>query len=201
MQWSLEISTAPATEPITLADAKLHLRVTGSDEDTLITNLIVAARQWCENFQRRTYVTQTLKLYLDCFPFRTQIWLPRPPLQTVTSVVYTDTEGSDTTFATTHYNVDDKAEPGRIVLAYNDVWPTATLQTANGVTITYVAGYGDEASDVPQTVKQAMLLMIGHWYENRETVLVGSIGKQIEFAVESLLWQERVFVFSPGGES
>ena len=196
MRWAHTVMQPPALEPVSLDEAKAHLRVTSADEDAYIASLITAAREWCEGFQQRAYVTQTRKLVLDRFPGGCAIYLPRPPLQSVTSIVYTDSEGAQYTVDADSYIVDTDAEPGRIVLAYGASWPSVTLRPAAGVEITYVAGYGD-ASDVPQKVKQAMLLLVGHWYEQREAVLVGSISKEIEFAVHSLLWQDRVFYGSP----
>ncbi len=196
MRWAYTVVHPPATEPVSLDEAKAHLRVTTTDEDAYIASLITAAREWCEGFQQRAYITQAHKLTLDRWPCGRAIYLPRPPLQSVTSIVYTDSEGAQYTIEAKSYIVDTDAEPGRIVLAYGASWPSVTLRPAAGVEITYVAGYGD-ASDVPQKVKQAMLLLVGHWYEQREAVLAGSISKEIEFAVHSLLWQDRVFYGSP----
>lgn len=196
MWWSDRISEPPQEEPISLDEAKDHIRVIGEDEDLLIQSLITAAREWCEGFQQRAYVAQTRRLTLDRWPRGRTIHLPRPPLQSVTSIVYTDREGAQYTIETESYIVDTDAEPGRIVLAYGASWPSVALRPAAGVEITYVAGYGD-ASDVPQKVKQAMLLLVGHWYEHREAVLTGAMSKEIEFAVHSLLWQDRVFYGSP----
>jgi uncharacterized phiE125 gp8 family phage protein len=95
---------------------------------------------------------------------------------------------------TADYFVDDKSEPGRVALAYNKSWPTLSLRPTNAVVVQFTAGYGDAADDVPQRVKQAMLLLIGHWYEHREAVLTGSISKEIEFT-NSLLWLDRVVTF------
>lgn len=183
--------TAPITEPVTLAEAKSHLRVDTTDDDDIITALIQAAREWCEEFQNRSYLEQTWQLWLDAWPDDDEIVLPRPPLQSVTSVKYYDTDDTEYTLDSSNYIVDAYSEPGRIVLAYGKTWPSTTLRPANAVVVEYVAG-NSEATSVPQRVKQAILLLVGHWYEHREAVLVGSVSKEIEFAVQSLLWLDRV---------
>lgn len=189
--WAIKQTAAPAEEPITLAEAKLHLRVDSNDDDTLITNLIVAAREWCEGFQNRAYITQSYVLTMDRFPRRDFIRIPRPPLQSIASVKYTSSEGIVMTIDPGDYQVDTNSEPGRIVLAVGKSWPATTLQAANAVAIDFTAGYGT-ASDVPQAVKQAMLLLIGGWYEQREYLLIGRPTQEVPFAVTALLSQARV---------
>ena len=107
-------------------------------------------------------------------------------------IAYYDT--NDTEYFIDVYFVDTKSEPGRIVLNSGNSWPSTTLRPANGVCITFIAGYGDAATDVPKKIKQAMLLLIGHYYENREAVLsTGMNAVTVPLAVDSLLWQNRVF--------
>lgn len=162
-------------------------------EDTLLNDLITAARQDCEKFQNRAYVTQTWELWQDDWPVKDSISLPVPPLQSVSSVKYYGTDDTEYTLSTDDYFVDTKSEPGRVVLAYGKSWPTTTLRPANGVCVTFVAGYGDAASDVPRNIRQAMLLLIGHYYEHREDVIVGTISSALPKGAEALLWPDRVF--------
>jgi len=184
----LTVSTPPAEEPITLTEAKLHLRVDDDADDALIAALITAARQRIEAATWRSLITQTLVLRLDEWPAGNCIELPRPPLVSVTSVQYTDEAGSTTTFASSNYLVSTAGDPGAIVLKSTSAWPTATPQAVDGVTVTYVAGYG-EAVDVPQIIKQAILMTVGHWYENREEAVVGAgfTGAKVPFAVQSII--------------
>jgi len=182
------ISTAPSTEPITLAEAKLHLRVTSTVDDDLINSLIQTAREYCELIAGRAYITQSITLKMDYFV--ESLELPRPPLISVTSVKYVDTAGDTQTLSSTYYTVDTVSEPGRLLLAYNKSWPTIrSVQQA--VEVIFAAGYGD-ASSVPERVKSAMKLLIGHWYENREQVVVGTINKELDMAVKSLLAVDRI---------
>lgn len=166
----LAIVTAPTEEPLTLAEAKAHLRVTGSGDDTYITTLITVARQWAENYTRRALITQTWDLFLDKFP-RWMLEMPLPPLQSVTTLEYTDTDGVQQTLGGTLYRVDTNAERGRITPAFNEVWPV-TRAVMSAVKIRFVAGYGLAAA-VEVKIKQAMLLLIGHLYENRQDVVIG----------------------------
>lgn len=160
----------------------------GADaEDTLIEGLITAARQMCESITNRAFVTQTWTLYLEDWPEDDWLKLPKGNLQSVESVKYTDSAGTvQTLVEDTDYLVDTYSEPGRIVLAYGESWPTESLYPANPIAIEFTCGYGD-ADDVPKAIKQALLLLVGHWYEHREAVLVGAASKEIEFAVRALL--------------
>jgi len=154
-------------------------------ENTLIEALITAAREYCEDYTGRALATQTLEAYLDRFPCRDFFELPRPPLQSVTSVKYKDSDGTETTMtADTDYLVDLDSDVGRIVLPYGESWPSFTAYPVNPVKVRFVTGY--YASNlIPKSIKQAMLLLIGHWYANREAV--GNVGGQVEFAVKALL--------------
>ncbi len=185
----IKLKTAPADYPMELDEVKTHLRITGTDEDDYIQSLIIAATSYCEVFQNRAYVTQTWEYWCDSFPDYFE--LPRPPLASVTSIDYYNTSDVKATVAAADYFVDTKSEPGRVHLNYNKSWPSTTLRPINGICVTYIAGYG-YSENIPQNIKQAILLLCGHWFENRE----GSIDKplsKIPFAVEALLWQERVF--------
>jgi uncharacterized phiE125 gp8 family phage protein len=189
---ALKLKTAPAVEPISATEAKLHCRVDHTTDDTLITNLITAARIYCEKQQNRALVTQTWYLWLDKFPSKKYIDIPLPPLQSVASVLYYDTDDAEYTLSTEDYDVDINSFVGRVHLKYSKSWPTEVLRPSNAIVIEFICGYGLAAA-VPQNVKQAMLLLIGHWYANRESVLVGSVSKPLEMAVDNLLGFERVW--------
>ncbi len=186
----LKLKTAPTVEPVSLTEAKLHCRVDHTTEDTLITSLITTARIFCEKQQNRALITQTWEMYLDGFPCKDYIEIPLPPLQSVTSVTYYDTEDNPETF--TDFDTVTERFVGSIVLKYGKMWPQTILRPSNAVVVEFIAGYG-LAVAVPQNVKQAMLLLIGHWYMNRESVMVGSVSKPLEMAVGALLGFERVW--------
>jgi len=157
-------------------------------ETTLLAVLIKAARRYAEIFTRRQFVTATLKLVLDKFP--KVIYVPRPPLISVTPVEYADSAGVTRTLSEASYVVDIRSEPGRIVEAYGVSWPT-TRDIINAVTVTYQAGYG-AASAVPASIKTAIKMLAAHWYEHREAVTDGRAPVEVPMAVESLLWMHRV---------
>jgi uncharacterized phiE125 gp8 family phage protein len=188
----LTTTTAPAGEPLGAAEAKLHLRLDGDDENELLDALITAARDVCETATHRAFITQTLELGLDCFPC--EISVPRPKLQSVTSVKYLDTNGTLQTLASTEYTVDASSEPGRIKPAYGKYWPV-TRKELNAVRISFKAGFGDDAEDVPATIRQAMLMLIAHLYENREPVNIGNIVNNLPMTVEFLLQPYKIYVF------
>ncbi len=162
-------------------------------EDDLLNSLITVAREYCEGFQRKAYFTQTWELWLDEFPDEDYIELPRPPLASVTTIDYYNTSDIKATMSASDYYVDIENTPGGVYLNDGESWPSTTLRPRNGVCITYVAGE-TSTSSIPQTVKQAMFLLIGHWYENREAVATsGAMPKELPMAVESLLWMDRCF--------
>lgn len=191
---ALKLIAAPATEPVTRTEAKSHLRVDTTAEDTLIDALITVARQHIEHELRRALVTQTWELVLDRWPAGGVLRLPLPPLASVTSIKYTDDDGAESTLSSGAYLVDTESLPGRVVLKNGQSWPAVTLAEANGVRVRFVAGYGGAAA-VPETIKAAMKLLIGTLYENRESVLVaqGVTVAEVPFGVQALLMPYRVF--------
>ena len=189
MRFRFTQKTAPSVEPITTAEAKAHLNVTSADDDTYIDTLVVAARQKTESYLNRSLITQTWNLYLD--KFESKIILPRAPIQSVSSIKYIDTNGAEQTLSSAVYTVDTDAEPGQVYLAYEQSWPDIrTMEKA--VDVEYIAGYGDAGTDVPQVIKQAMLLLVGHYYERREETIVGTIISTVPMAYEPLLSEKRI---------
>lgn len=186
MRYAVSLAGAPSCEPITLAEAKLHLRVDADDDDDLITALIQGAREWAENYTRRSFVQRGLELRMDSFP--AEILLPRGPVQSVTAVKYTDSAGSLQTVSTDLYQTDLYGTPPRIVLVSGATWPTPKLGAVNAVLVQYTAGYPEPetspqgmADNVPAAVKAAIKILVGYWYENREAAA------QVPMAVKALL--------------
>lgn len=165
----LKLITGPASEPVTLIEAKAHLRVVSTSDDAYITALIVAARQGAEHITGRALMPQTWELALD--EFRSLIVLPKPPFVAVDSVKYVDGDGVLQTLDPASYLVDDYNEPARLMPAYAESWPYARNQ-ANAVLIRFRAGYSS-LETVPEQIKAWMLLRIGTLYANRESVAVG----------------------------
>lgn len=166
-QYALNQSTAPTSEPVTLDEVQLHLRVTDNTEDNLINNLIATARAMAEEYTGRQLMTATWDLYLDRWPYGADpILLPRSPVQSVTSITYLDADGASQTWSSSSYALDQYTEPARINLAYDNVYPSARY-IGNSIRVRYVSGY-TSAALVPQPIKAAMLLMIASLYGGRE---------------------------------
>lgn len=163
----LQQTTAPSVEPLSLADAKEHLSITGTDDDSRITDLIPDATLDIEDDVRRQLITASWTWELPWFPNASVFAVPRPPLQSVTSIKYIDTGGTLQTLSTDVYEVGTTSSPGVIALKYQQSWPS-TRGVINAVSIIFVAGYGDAATDVPTPLVRGIKLMVGHYNEQRE---------------------------------
>jgi uncharacterized phiE125 gp8 family phage protein len=191
--------TPPALLPISLPDAKVHCRVDGTDEDGLITSLVAAATSYLDGWTGilgRCLMPQTWRQDFDCFDRRLRI--PFAPVTAIASVTFLDTLGATQTVDPASYSVreDDGGSYVRFANAY--AWPSVSVE-GHAVSISFVAGYpvlaGDPEADpptsdqpaIPAAIRQAMLLMIGHWYQNRETVNIGNITTNLPMAADALL--------------
>lgn len=198
-----KLVTAPAMEPLSLPEAKNHLRLDVNDDDTLIGLLITAARQYAEQKTGRSFCTQSWAYILDSFPgalsypavpFGSEFSLPasailleKGPVASVDSIQYLDMTGTLQTLSSTVYTADLTGTLTRITPKFGKIWPPVLPQIA-AVTVNFTAGYG-LAADVPQGIKQWLLLRIGALYENREDVVVNgrSIAVTPMSFVDSLL--------------
>lgn len=190
---SLTLIAPPLLEPVTLAEAKLHLRVDGTDEDALITSLIVAARRQAEHELGRVLITQTWELALDEFP-AADIAPPMPSVLSIESVKYLDAAGAEQTVPSTDYDLDAATTPGWVMLAADASWPT-TSGGANCVKVRFTAGYGPAAADVPANVVAWIKLQIGALYRHREAFAAGvTVAELPNRFTASLLDSERVYL-------
>ncbi|MDY6960316.1 MAG: head-tail connector protein [Pseudomonadota bacterium] len=191
----LNLSSAPAETPVTLAEAKAHLRVLYDHDDDTITALIAAATGLLDGrhgILGRALVTQSWEFRLNGFPHCAKLELPLPPLRSVTSVKYIDPAGDEQTLSTDDYVVDAATYVGQIRLGYEKAWP-ATRCEDHAVRIIFAAGFG-AGSEVPMALRQAMLLMIGHWYANREAVSETSLS-EVPMAAKWLFAPYRIQAF------
>jgi len=194
---NLKIITAPTLEPVSLTEAKAHLRVTNTDSDTLITSLIKVARQHCEAITNRALASATYELIMDTFPDK--IVLPMSPVESVTSIKYTDSDSIETTLAATEY-ILYTSEPAIIIPGYDVSWPSFTEYPAGAVKVRYLAGYRAASTDaslhIPEAIKQAILLLIAHFYENREEVVTGmTMVAKLPIGIDALLYPFRIWSF------
>jgi len=186
LSYGLKVSTAPAAEPVTLAEMKIHLRVTDVDEDGYITELIQEARQFVENSTGRAIYDRSYTLNLHRGPAAmglTEVILPRPPLDSITSVNYIDVDGNSQ--AWTDYQVSTSDEWGRLKPDYNTSWPSVREQY-DCFTVVYVAGYGTATSDFPLPLVRCMKLITGNWFENREAATPVML-RPVPMAAESII--------------
>ena len=195
----LRVTSGPAVEPVTLAEAKSHIELYDTGKDTLVTALIVAARAYCEAIQNRAYITQTVEYTIDRFPdFNAPIVLPRPRLQSVTSAKYTTKDGPVKDLDMSLVIVDAKSEPGRLVLNVDKEWPSDDLAATNALVITYKAGYGDAATAVPTTIQHAIKFLVAAWFDQRSAIGDQSSGNvtELPLAFWSLIALDRIARFA-----
>lgn len=196
------VTVPPAVEPIQRDElVKLDLKLSDDTiEDDLLDIYIQAAREYVEDITGRSLITQTRVVKLDYFPpapygaLEVYFESPEPWWPTITlthgrvqddSVVikYFDTDDVEQTLSTSEYWVDTHGDIARVIA--KNTWPN-TYCRPNAVTIEYVAGYGDAPGDVPAAIRRACLLMVGHFYENRQEVTPFNV-KQIPAGVDTLL--------------
>lgn len=189
----LKLIAAPAVEPVLLTDAKTQLAIDDTDSDTVLTRRCTSAREWAENFLQGALISQTWELVLDAFPYG-PIPIGRPPLQSVTSIKYLDADGVQQTLDAADYVVDIDSDPGRVYPAYGKSWPS-TQSIENAVRIRFVAGYGDAGADVPNPIKEAILIAIGHWTNYQSSDEYGVTMTRVPFAAEALLQPYRYLRF------
>lgn len=185
---AINTPTGETAEPITLAQAKDHLRVVGTDEDAYITSLIVAAREAAEGRTQRALVPRNEALALECWP--AAIRLPWPPLMAVTAIEYDTQDDTEQTVPDTGYRVNSYVEPARITRKGTEGWPAVRTGDA-AIRVRYRTGYASPSS-VPASLRQWMLLAIGTMYENRESAAPGAQIYALPEDFMSLLLQPHV---------
>ena len=166
------VTTPAVSRPISVVETKAHLRLEHNDEDDYIVALIGAATDWAQHFCNRYFMTTSVDCLLDDFPPRS-IWLAASPIQTVDSVQYTDDSSAVVTLDPSTYVLDLSQEPAILNPAIDKEWPkNVHSEATNAVRISITAGYGNLARQVPQSIRHGIKMLIGHWYENRQSVEV-----------------------------
>jgi uncharacterized phiE125 gp8 family phage protein len=178
---SLTLITSPALEPVTLDEAKAHLKIDTDDDDTLITALITACRAGAEWHTGRAFITQSWILSLDAWPGTAAdcglppalsatppaaIEIPLPPLQAVTNITTYARNDAATVLDSSLYQVDTASKPARVALKFG-VAPPTDLRSMNAIEIAFTAGYGDAEANIPAPIHAAILEMIANAYTNR----------------------------------
>lgn len=207
MRWAMQQTVPPTSEPVTLDEVKLSARIDIDDDDALISDLITTARLYIENVTGISMMTQTWVEYLDRFPrpnaYETWPWhalpatilIPRYPVQSVTSITYIDQNYATQTVDPSTYTTDLVSRLPRLAPKQltSQGWPTNSpliVPMQDSVQVTFVSGYASQAA-VPQTLKLAVKLLVGLWYQNREAALTSTrvASAAVPFGVKEILAQ------------
>ena len=179
----------PAIEPVTLAEAKAHMRLTGSDDDDYVSAMITAARIHVETATRRVLIDQSWRIYRDDWPADGRIDLPLAPLQSVETVTVFDAAGEPSEVPSGGYLVDLASSPARLVFTGAAPRPGRAV---NGIEIDVVVGYGASGLAVPQPLRFAVMTLVARWYEDREGLAYGIVPSRVAAAFEALVAPFRV---------
>jgi uncharacterized phiE125 gp8 family phage protein len=182
---SLVMTSPPAIEPVTVAEAKAHMRIDTDAEDILIGSLVLTSRLHIETALSLALITQSWKLTLDRWPKSREIELPIAPLRSVGGVRVIDASGHAMTVSDQSYLVDLASRPPRLI--WNNSVPPLPGRAAKGIEIDLTAGFGDSAASVPAPLKHAILMLTAHWYEHRDPREIGQDGARIPDAVSDLI--------------
>lgn len=193
-------TVSPSVPAVPTADVAAHLRIEGSGSPTVyqdqsyIEALRDAAVDWLEGpdgyLGGRALINQTWRADLAEFDADVPIRLPLVPVSSISGILYYDGDGAQQTLDTSVYTLLDDEFGPYVALKVDQEWP-GTYERVDAVRVTFVAGYGAAASDVPAAMRHAILLMVGHWYENREGVIVGDGAIEVPLTVERLLMPYR----------
>ncbi len=187
---SIVMTSGPALEPVTLAEAKAHLRLDHTLEDSLIQSLIITSRLHIEAALGLALITQTWSYFADRWPKAQRLVMPVRPVQAIASVRLWKTDGTSTTLPSSAFFLDGVGNPARLV--WQGAGPVADPgRTVNGIEVAFTAGFGAAPSDVPATIRHALLLLVAHWYENREPVDIGAAHNAVPSMVSELLEPHR----------
>jgi len=172
---SLVLTSPPAQEPVSLADAKAHLRVDAGDDDALITRLITAARSELERGLGRALISQSYTYYLDAWPGGFAVTLPVAPVQTIDQARIYALDDSFAILPPASYLLDGLGSPPRLIRRGTLPWPVP-LRPGNGIAIDFTCGHGAQPADVPAALRVALLILVAHWYEHRQLTEPGGGG-------------------------
>lgn len=185
---ALALTSGPTEEPVTVSEAKAHLRLDGAAEDILVASLIVTSRLHIEAALGLALITQGWRLTLDRWPETGEVRFPLRPIQSITSVTVRASDGTPTAVSAESYILDGDARVPRLV-PRDGKWPAPGL-AATGIEIEFTAGLADDADDaddVPEPIRHAVLLLVAHWHEHRDPLEIGSAAAAIPAAVSDLL--------------
>ena len=184
MNYSLSLAAKPALEPVLVADLKRHSVVPFDDDNDYLKALISVARQQVENDTGRALINQIWRQQMECFGG--EITLQKSPASSVPSIKYIDTDGVEQTLPQAGYTFGQRYGEGRICPSYGNSWPEVR-SGLGAVTIEFVAGWGADPESVPMPLRQAIMIMAEHLYENRGLAITGTIVSRMPMSYQSLI--------------
>lgn len=182
METLINRTAPPASQPVSLDQAKAQVRVLHDDDDSYIEGLVKAATAAVEEMTGRALITQTWSLSLR-FPQK-RIYLPKTPVQSINAITYYDRDEVEQNATVGHFHLFSDIYRAWVEPKDKRDWPDV-FGRPDALTITFVAGYG-AAEDVPFELRQAILMLVAHWYENREAVVTGAGPAEMPMAVEAM---------------
>jgi len=188
---AFKVVTPATSNPLTLTEAKTHLKVDTTADDTFITNLIRSATSSAQEYTNRFFIQTTIQQYGDKWDDISNLF--KSPVASVTHIKYVDTSGSLQTLSTDVYFVDDVNKPARIGLKPNQSFPDI-IDRLNAIYVEYVVGIAAGSDEVDEGIRQALLLTIGNWYQNRQAVVTGTIATELPMNAKFLLDQYKIQV-------
>jgi uncharacterized phiE125 gp8 family phage protein len=188
---SLKVVTPSAIPLFTTAEAKDFLKVDTTADDTLIDNLIIAATESCQIYTNQYFIKTIVEQYSDTWANIYTLY--KSPVLSITHIKYYDSDDTEQTLASSNYILDDVSKPARIGLAVDGTLPDLA-DRINAVHVQYTVGYGITSDEVPDGIKQAVLLTLGNWYENRQTVITGRTATELPLSSQYLLDQYKIQV-------
>lgn len=194
--------TPPAIEPIEVSEAKTHLNVSGSSKDTYIESLVMTARRQIERYLNRALITQSWKVYYDCWKHELRVPFGNLQIAGVSPgpaspvVKYYNTAGTLTTLTESdYYWVVTTTDPGLILRKYDASYPELQYGRPDAIEIAFTAGYGAAASAIPDEIKHAMKLLIGNYFEQRSDVVVADRVQKIPSYITDLIHSYKLYEF------
>ena len=191
MYRSLKVDTAATTPIFTTAEAKDFLKVDTTADDTIIDNLVAAATESCQIYTNQYFINTVVTQYSD--NWKEFYSLYKSPVSSITHIKYYDTDDSLQTLAASNYILDDTYEPARIGIAVDGELPNVA-DRINAVQVKYTVGYGTASTDVPEGIRTAIILTVGNWYENRQSVITGRTATELPLSSQYLLDQFKIQV-------
>ena len=191
MYRSLKVDTAATTPIFTTAEAKDFLKVDTTADDTIIDNLVAAATESCQIYTNQYFINTVVTQYSD--NWKEFYSLYKSPVSSITHIKYYDTNDSLQTLASSNYILDDTYQPARIGIAVDGELPNVA-DRINAVQVKYTVGYGTASTDVPEGIRTAIILTVGNWYENRQSVITGRTATELPLSSQYLLDQFKIQV-------